>query len=58
MFFILITCLQDNVLVLLGENLIWSLMADAVKFVKLNFIMSFYINVFYWFLSTYMYLTL
>ena len=41
MFFILITCLQDNVLVLLGETLFWSLMADAVKFVKLNFIMSF-----------------
>lgn len=43
-------------MVLLGETLFWSLMVDTVKFLKLNFIMFFYINVFYWFLITYMYL--
>ena len=41
MFFILIACLQDNVLVLLGETLFWLLMVDTVKFLKLNFIMFF-----------------
>ena len=41
MFFILIACLQDNELVLLGETLFWLLMVDTVKFLKLNFIMFF-----------------